>query len=78
MLGRYDDYLTHLERAHQLHVQADQQVQAVRCAFWLGMQLMLEGEQARASGWLGRAQRLLERSRNAHLTDRDGLAALRA
>jgi DNA-binding CsgD family transcriptional regulator len=59
MLGRYDDYLSGLERAHQLHVEAGDTVRAARCAFWVGLQLMLEGEQARASGWLSRAHRLV-------------------
>jgi DNA-binding CsgD family transcriptional regulator len=33
----------------------------VRCAFWVGMSLALGGELGPATGWLGRAQRLLER-----------------
>ena len=33
----------------------------MRCAFWIGVNLASRGEMGRASGWLGRAQRLLER-----------------
>jgi hypothetical protein len=36
-------------------------MRAVRCAFWVGMNLVLRGEMAPATGWLGRAQRLVER-----------------
>ena len=34
---------------------------AVRCAFWLGLRFLFRGETGRATGWLARAQRLLER-----------------
>ena len=50
-----------LERAHQAHLDAGEPLRAVRCAFWLGLTLMLRGEAGRATGWLGRAQRLLDR-----------------
>ena len=61
LVGRDDDYLTMLERAHRAHLAADQDVRAARCAFWLGLRLMFRGETGRATGWLGRAQRLVER-----------------
>ena len=38
-------------------------LRAVRCAFWLGVHLMLRREIARATGWFKRAQRMLDRSR---------------
>jgi DNA-binding NarL/FixJ family response regulator len=31
-----------------------------RCAFWLGLSLVLRGEMAQGSGWLARAERLVE------------------
>jgi DNA-binding CsgD family transcriptional regulator len=61
MLGHDDDYLSDLERAHHAHLDAGEALRAVRCAFWLGISLVLRGEMGRATGWLGRAQRLLER-----------------
>ena len=61
MLGRDDDYLGVLERAHHAYLDARDVPRAVRCAFWIGMNLVLRGELGPASGWLGRAQRLLER-----------------
>lgn len=60
MRGRDPDYLENLERAHQAHLDAGETRRATLTAFWLGMQLMLAGETGRGSGWLGRAQRLLE------------------
>jgi len=60
MLGRDDDYLNVLERAHHAYLDADNVPRAVRCAFWIGMNLVLRGEMGPGSGWLGRAQRLLE------------------
>jgi DNA-binding CsgD family transcriptional regulator len=61
MLGRYEGWPSALERAHHLHADAGEHLRAVRCAFWLGVLLALQGEMGQASGWLGRAGRLLER-----------------
>ena len=61
MLDRDDDYLSALERAHHAYHDAGEAMRAVRCAFWVGINLALQGELSRAAGWLGRAQRLVER-----------------
>ena len=61
MLGRDDDCVGRLERAYHLHLDAGEVLRAVRCAFWMGMNLALRGEMGRATGWLARAQRLVER-----------------
>ncbi|HEX5617860.1 MAG TPA: LuxR C-terminal-related transcriptional regulator [Solirubrobacteraceae bacterium] len=61
MLGREDEYLQVLERSHQAHLEADDPARAVRCAFWLTMGLAMRGQIGLATGWRGRAQRLLER-----------------
>jgi DNA-binding CsgD family transcriptional regulator len=60
MVGRDDDYVSGLERAHQAHLDAHDMPAAVRCAFWIGHNMLFRGERARASGWFGRGQRLLE------------------
>jgi len=49
------------ERLHQLRLDAGEILPAARAAFWLAMRLMPLGERARASGWLARAQRLVDR-----------------
>ncbi|MDP8939510.1 MAG: helix-turn-helix transcriptional regulator, partial [Actinomycetota bacterium] len=61
MLGRDDEYVSCLERAHHAYLGTGEAMRAVRCAFWVGMNLVLRGEMGRASGWLARAQRLVER-----------------
>ena len=61
LIGRDEDYRSALERTHQAHVDAGERVRAVRCAFWLGLHLLFRGETGRATGWLARARRLLER-----------------
>jgi ATP/maltotriose-dependent transcriptional regulator MalT len=61
MIGRDDVFLGSLERAHHAHLDAGEAMRAVRCAFWVGINLALRGEVSRATGWLGRAQRLVER-----------------
>jgi DNA-binding NarL/FixJ family response regulator len=47
-------------RLFQEWVQRNDPTRAARCAFWLGINLQLRGENARGSGWLARAQRLLD------------------
>jgi DNA-binding CsgD family transcriptional regulator len=61
MLGRDDEYVSCLERAHHAYLGSGEAMRAARCAFWVGMNLALRGEMGRATGWLGRAQRLVER-----------------
>lgn len=61
LVGRDEEYLKTLERAYNAHRDAGDDPRAVRCAFWLGFRLAMRGEMGRATGWLARAQRLLER-----------------
>jgi DNA-binding CsgD family transcriptional regulator len=61
LTGRDENYLAALERAFHAYSDAGQFVHAVRCAFWLGFRLLMRGEMGRASGWLARGQRLLDR-----------------
>jgi DNA-binding NarL/FixJ family response regulator len=58
MLGREDEWASVLERAYTAWIEAGEPERATRCTFWLALNLMLRGEPARASGWLGRGQRL--------------------
>jgi ATP/maltotriose-dependent transcriptional regulator MalT len=61
MLGHDDDFLSSLKRAYRAYLDCEEEMRAVRCAFWVGMNLALRGEMGNATGWLGRAQRLVER-----------------
>src|SRR5512133_3249845 len=61
MLDRDDDFASALERAQRLYLDDGIAARAVRCAFWVGVNLATRGEMAGASGWFSRAQRLLER-----------------
>jgi DNA-binding CsgD family transcriptional regulator len=61
LLGRDDEYESVLERAHHRRLEEGDVPGAVRDAFWLAMSLLLRGELGPGSGWLGRAQRLLEK-----------------
>jgi DNA-binding NarL/FixJ family response regulator len=60
MLGRDDDYIGGLERAHRAHLEAQEVARAARCAFWIGHNMFFRGERGRASGWFSRGRRLLE------------------
>jgi DNA-binding CsgD family transcriptional regulator len=63
MLGRDDDHIRALERAHHAHLDAGDTPRAVHCAYWIGHNLMLRGEMGPATGWFGRGERLLEREK---------------
>jgi DNA-binding CsgD family transcriptional regulator len=61
MLGREDEYVRALERAHYGYLDSAEVPRAARCSWWVGLSLLLRGEQAPATGWFARGQRLLER-----------------
>jgi DNA-binding CsgD family transcriptional regulator len=61
MLGGVEGYIGCLERAYHAHLDSGSALSALRCAFWIGVHLAQRGEMGAAGGWLGRAQRLLER-----------------
>ena len=60
MLARDDDAAEALERAHHLYVEHGETLRAARSATWIGMNLAYRGLIGPATGWLGRAHRLLE------------------
>ncbi|MFC8274130.1 LuxR C-terminal-related transcriptional regulator [Streptomyces sp. NPDC057271] len=59
LVGSVDAASETWERAHQAFLDRGDVASAVRCAFWLGLTLVLRGEHARGGGWLARAQRVL-------------------
>jgi DNA-binding CsgD family transcriptional regulator len=61
MLGRAEEFVRAMERAHHGYAASGEALRAVRCGFWLALTLMLRGEIGRATGWLGRAQRIVDR-----------------
>jgi DNA-binding CsgD family transcriptional regulator len=61
MLGRDEAFGEALARAHHLHLEHGEVPPAVRSAFWIGLNLATRGEMSRATGWFGRAHRLLDR-----------------
>jgi tetratricopeptide (TPR) repeat protein len=60
LLGHVHACRQALQRAHHAHAAAGDPRRASRCLFWVAFTLLLEGDLAPASGWLARAQRLLE------------------
>ena len=65
LIGREEEYLRTLERSHQLLLDAGENVRAARFAFWIGLCLLLRGTAGPATGWFGRARRLLARDGSA-------------
>ena len=60
LIGKESEGAELLTRAHQAFLNQADTARAVRCAFWLGFTALLNGEVARANGWLSRAARLLD------------------
>jgi DNA-binding CsgD family transcriptional regulator len=60
LLGRDDQSIDLLARAHRESLTAGDTAGAARSAFWLAFELLFRGEEARAGGWLSRAKTLLE------------------
>jgi len=60
LLGKEVEGADTLARAHQEFLEKGQIQPAVRCAFWLGFTALTNHENAKAGGWLSRANRLLE------------------
>jgi DNA-binding NarL/FixJ family response regulator len=58
--ARDDEMLAFNERAYHARLERGEDLIAARVAFWLGFRLLARGEMGRASGWLGRAQRLVD------------------
>ena len=62
LVGALDAAMGAWERSHHAHLDRGDAAAAARCAFWLGLTLFLQGEHARGGGWLGRAQRILQKA----------------
>ena len=60
LVGAEKDFAAALRDAHQGFVDAGEVLEAVRAAFWLGQYLANRGEMAGASGWFGRAARMVQ------------------
>ena len=58
--ARDEQMLATQERVYHARLEAGEALAAARAAFWLGFRLLARGEAARASGWLSRAQRLVD------------------
>ena len=60
LVGRDDDCEAFSARAHQTFLDRGDREGAARAAFWLGFALLGRGAMAPASGWLARAERVLD------------------
>ena len=60
LTGRDEPALAAFERLYQIRAEAGEDHRAARAAFWLALRAMVLGQAARASGWLGRAERLID------------------
>jgi DNA-binding CsgD family transcriptional regulator len=57
LVGRDEASERAWERAHAASMEQRDPAGAARCAFWLGLTLLLRGDEARGGGWLARAER---------------------
>ncbi|HEV3364828.1 MAG TPA: response regulator transcription factor [Acidimicrobiia bacterium] len=58
--GRDAESIDAWQKAYAECVRLGQHDRGARCAFWLGFVLFLRGDMAQGSGWLARAERLVE------------------
>ena len=61
LTARDEEMLPAQERLYHACLEAGESLAAARAALWLGFRLFARGEAGSAGGWLGRAQRLVER-----------------
>jgi DNA-binding NarL/FixJ family response regulator len=59
LIGRDEDCIRALERAHLAHLGAGRRAQAALAACWACMTLMMRGDVAQAGGWMHRAERIV-------------------
>ncbi len=64
MLGRVEEFLGTLERAHHAYVELGESRAGARAAVHLGVNLAMLGDGAQAGGWFARAQRLVDREKS--------------
>ena len=60
MLGRDEEYVALLERAHQAYLGVGRSDRAAGCAWWIGHSLMFRGQDGQANGWFATGDRLLD------------------
>ncbi|MDX1620199.1 MAG: LuxR C-terminal-related transcriptional regulator [Nitriliruptorales bacterium] len=60
LTGHFEQAIAYWEDAHRRFLDEADVPGAVRCAFWIGVQLSYRAEHAPAAGWFQRARRLLE------------------
>ncbi len=60
LVARDAEMLATLERVYRARLDAGDHLAAARAAFWYGFRQLARGEPGQASGWLSRAQRLVE------------------
>lgn len=63
LVGRDGESVEILARAHHESLSRGNTERAVRCAFWVGYQLINKGDVAQAGGWFTRGRRLLDEGR---------------
>ena len=59
LLGADDECAKHWEAAHRVAYAAGDLGESARYAFWLGLGLLMRGQEAPANGWLSRAEALV-------------------
>ena len=60
LIGLDRDFHRLLERAHHAWLRQGEPCRAARCAFWVGLTLLFQGDTGPGNGWLARAQRVVE------------------
>src|SRR5581483_9483973 len=59
MVGAEGDSTDAWTRAHYEYIRLGQTERALRCLFWMSLDLLIRGQAAAFNGWLARGKRLL-------------------
>jgi DNA-binding CsgD family transcriptional regulator/tetratricopeptide (TPR) repeat protein len=68
LLGREDEGIDLVTRAHEAFLAIEDRAGAARCATWIGLYLGGKGDEARSNGWLARARRVAGAADDARAT----------
>ena len=70
LTGRDIESFQIMEQVHQGYMSLEKTEEAARCAFWLGLMLMIAGERARSNGWMARGERLVSNEQDPDCSER--------
>jgi DNA-binding CsgD family transcriptional regulator len=60
LIGRELEFQRLIERLHRVHLETDDSERAARCAFWLAISFLFQGDVGQSNAWTARGHRLVQ------------------